>query len=583
MPINEAIEELEKKLNLMQMSPQLQAEAKRHLDNIKSQASSLINDQTFSANSTFLLTAFAGVGEGAYRAYEAFNTKPPSVFEGSAEVMRLAGSAAQLLTFAGKAGGPVGVFLGEILSLVASVLVGLGPAQKSVGDQLRKELREFSGEETVNRLAGVLDSLEFQEADFKKQKANSKTWDQILGVGSLEKGPEVIWLGDAVSWLARDANQELKAWPYVFEGYLLSAQQYLENLILAFNALKKLDDNGTRLNNEDMDRAGSVLETVCHHYETFIKDVGPVALNNGTIWHIGKSKEVYRRGMVVSDSGWDSLGGVSTRLSVGIGERVWTIGNGKHVWTGYGPSSSWKKTSINADDIWVIKRDPKFSAGKGLVSDVYTIEDGKFCWRTWDEAIKEDVKKPEPERWEKFVGEKYSVAPPAPYKVNFETVGVMGNGILYFLASAGDLGFCDVKSSHWDLFSSFPSRIPAKGIAISKENNIYAFTKDQIYFSTYEAVRARRSAWKEVDGPSSNNVMPKNWSYDQLYACDDGSLLATIQKKIYLWDGQKWRKNEPGEAVRLFKVPVRGWEIYGAVKNLVENVRKINSRGVSCA
>jgi len=42
MPINEAIEELEKKLNLMQMSPQLQAEAKRHLDNIKSQASSLM-------------------------------------------------------------------------------------------------------------------------------------------------------------------------------------------------------------------------------------------------------------------------------------------------------------------------------------------------------------------------------------------------------------------------------------------------------------------------------------------------------------------------------------------------------------
>jgi len=96
-------------------------------------------------------------------------------------------------------------------------------------------------------------------------------------------------------------------------------------------------------------------------------------------------------------------------------------------------------------------------------------------------------------------------------------------------------------------------------------------------------VRARRSAWKEFDGPSSDNVMPKNWSYDQLYACDDGSLLATIQKKIYLWDGQKWRKNEPGEAVRLFKVPVRGWEIYGAVKNLVENVRKINSGGVISA
>lgn len=69
--------------------------------------------------------------------------------------------------------------------------------------------------------------------------------------------------------------------------------------------------------------------------------------------------------------------------------------------------------------------------------------------------------------------------------------------------------------------------------------------------------------------------MPESWSYEQLLHSDDGSLLATIAKKIYLWDGQTWRKNTEGDAVHLCKLPIRGWQIYVAVKDLVDQVRKI--------
>jgi hypothetical protein len=302
------------------------------------------------------------------------------------------------------------------------------------------------------------------------------------------------------------------------------------------------------------------------------------------------------------------LGGASTRLAVGIAERIWTIGKGNHVWTGYGNNPNWRKTSITAEDIWVVNQDPEFSAGKGSVSDVFTIEDGTFCWRIWDNAIAVDVTKPEPARWEKFIGtppahlrpfpaspapipmaalggKKYQ--PPSSGSIRFQNVVAIGNGTVYLLVSGSDGGnelalWKKSNARHFDTANG-PRRPsgshPHKGIAINREN-IYLFTKDKIYFCGREALVANHGynqPWKTIDGPASNSsfVMPKDWSYEQLFASDDGSLLATINKEIYLWDGEEWRKNnhEGDKAVGLFRVPVRGWEIFGAVKDLVEKVK----------
>jgi len=539
----------------------------------------------FLVHSTFLMTALSGAGEGAFVAYKAFDARPPRNLEGSAEILKMVGSAAQLFSFAGKIGGAVGVILGEILSFVASFLVGLAQEEKSVRDELRKELQEFAGEDAVNTLKGVLNSLELQEADLIKMTANSKSWDAILNNHKFIEGSEVIWMGHATSWLRKAENQKAKVWPYVFEGYFLAGQQYLENFILALNALQK-----TGGPSDDVARADSVLKTICDQYDTFIKEVGPIALNKGTVWHIGTSESVYSREWAVSDVGWKYLAGVSTRLSVGGDERIWTVGTGNHVWTGYGAAANWKKTSIKAEDICVVRRD---SPAKASVSDVYTIEDGKFCWRAWDESLPEDVRKPEPARWEKFIptsledrsGAKYSMA--APFD-KFDSLVAAGNGIVYLLLKNRGGPYNPLYI--WDkslATALFPPLRPVhgpgdalhvhKGMAISKEN-IYLLTEGhQIYFSAHKDVQANKYDWQKIEGPVSNSsfVMPESWSYEKLLHSDDGSLLATITKKIYLWDGQTWRKNTEGDAVHLCKLPIRGWQIYVAVKDLVDQVRKI--------
>jgi hypothetical protein len=62
----------------------------------------------------------------------------------AAEVLRMVGSAALGLRLLGRLGGPAGVFIGEILGLIAAVVGGLETEQMTVGDQLGTELLKFT-------------------------------------------------------------------------------------------------------------------------------------------------------------------------------------------------------------------------------------------------------------------------------------------------------------------------------------------------------------------------------------------------------------------------------------------------------
>jgi hypothetical protein len=198
--IEQAIDDLQNKLKATDFTPPALADIYVQLGTIKQQAQSLNKDDVTKA--TFLVAALGGAGDHIARAGNAFATKPPNVMEGSAEVLRMAGSFAQLLTFTGKWGGPLGVLAAEILGLFATVLVGLGPKQKQVGEQLRDELGEFSGEETLDLLGGVLDQLELDESNLIAMRPNSRRWDDLFK--KYLSGEAVTWLGKAQGWLEKD-------------------------------------------------------------------------------------------------------------------------------------------------------------------------------------------------------------------------------------------------------------------------------------------------------------------------------------------------------------------------------------------
>jgi hypothetical protein len=177
----------------------------------------------------------------------------------------------------------------------------------------------------------------------------------------------------------------------LFEAYLLTSQQYLENFTLAYTALRKMDEHGVILKQakQYIDAMNNMLENIRERYDFFIREVGPAALNHGTIWHINQNTQsVMRRNMILTDTQWDDLGGWSTDVSVGPFERIWTVGSHDEVWTGHGKSVNWTKKIpgvIKAQKIFVVRQEAHVAR-----SDVYTIEGGRCYRRTWEEELIKD-------------------------------------------------------------------------------------------------------------------------------------------------------------------------------------------------
>src|SRR5262249_48421264 len=114
-----------------------------------------------------------------------------------------------------------------------------------------------------------------------------------------------------------------------------------------------------------------------------------------------------------------------------------------------------------------------------------------------------------------------------------------------------------------------------KGISVNS-HDVIVYSDNGIWLNTHLGLhppdKASFQQWKQIKNPESNEdfEMPKNWKYEQVFAADDGSILAIIEKKIYSWFEDTWTKNEEGEAVRVFKLPIKGWDVYSPLRKSVE-------------
>jgi hypothetical protein len=550
------------------------------LDDIQIQTSEL---QRY-AGTAFLADSLVGVGEGMYRAVAAFTSEPSRAKEGSAEIMRMVGSASQLLMFAGRYGGPIGLIVNQLLSFITQFMIPAAGEEMTLARQLETELREAAGESTANALGGVLDAAELIGADLAATKFNTMTWDVVRDVGQFESGAEVVWLGSAKEWLSRTENQRTDAWPMVFEAYVLAASQYLQNFLMGLNALKKLDDTG--LPSADMGRALAVLDTIRRQHTDFVETVAPVALNKGTVWHVGDNERLYSKKEVVGDITPDYLGGESVQVVVSPGERIWTRNSAGRVWTGYDKAGAWKEVPetvmSHASDLWVVPQSATRTAemNKALATtarsplDVYWIVNQQLHWTYWDEGQEEDVRTPT--GWMKFGATKTLFDGPA------KCVRATRDGTVYTMNPAGAV------VSVGTMASSTPASPKLSLIGIELVNRdqrlsgiaanhekLFIYAGNRIWWKLHKDVRAV-GGWSEIMGPVSNNrfVMPAQWNYHELFACNDGSLVAIIDKKVYSWYDAKWRKNENEDATSLFKAPVSGWEMFGCLKSLIAAVAK---------
>jgi hypothetical protein len=334
-------------------------------------------------NATFLVTALNGTADHLTNMGIAFSKDKP--IEGIAELSRACGTISRLIGFTGKWGGPLGIVISEIFSLFASILVGtLGPEPDSFATQLGTALANFAGDTYKHQLLGSLAKLKVDEVNLKNMTPNTKYWNADLYKDYVSGDEGLAWFESARSWLVEPTSQEADAWPYVFQGYFLAVQKYFGNLILVFEALKKIEsENDQELVREGIRSAKADIAFICDDFENNFKALIPFARNHGAVWHVGTNNSLFIRGAVVGDWRWHELGGWSTRVSIGRNQRIWTVGSSKNVWTGRGTAAgNWHNLKFTADDISVVAR-----AGSDSLTDVYTIEKGKLCWRVWDELV----------------------------------------------------------------------------------------------------------------------------------------------------------------------------------------------------
>ena len=618
------------------MPPELKRELGGQIEKVKSQAKALAGSPI--AESTFFKIAFAGVGDSAVKAGVAFSNG--NGMEGGAEVCRMLSSGAQLLSYFGVVGGPLAVFIGEVLSLISTMLKVVKTEKSGLGKQLRHELIVLHAEEGIDLMTGVLFELEQQEATLSALPPNSASFQDIVSFASISKGDAIISLGATQASLLREDRQTYEIWPYLFEAYLLTSEQYLENFILAYTALSKMDEHGNILEatpgspgmlnttqspgfpatpgsrgaKQYIDAMNNMLERLRERYEFFINEVGPAAVNHGTIWHINQDPDkqnLMRRNMILTDTQWDDLGGWSTRVSVGPFERIWTIGSHDEVWTGHGKSVNWTKKIpgvIKAQNIFVVRQEAHVAR-----SDVYTIEKGLCYRRTWEEELikDKDSDKNISSGKGKFIGEILDLNQSSSEGVHYRDVVATETGRVFLMGKTGTktaFRQFDPVTPQQDPQHSYVGELSPPESELGEHNDYIGLSasKYNIYLLTYNTIWFRpisdldKHAWQKMEGPKdlyttdSPGGQTFTRDYNAIFAGDDGSLILSVNwndfqspisrsvpsasyppGKLYLWDGESWRTKERleyGAANRLCTVPCRGWELFGAVKSLVKGL-----------
>ena len=600
------------------MAPETKREIAGRFEKLKSQATALAESPI--AESTFFKIAFAGVGDSAVKAGVAFSNGHG--MEGGAEVCRMLSSGAQLLSYFGVVGGPLAVFIGEVLSLISTMLKVVKTEKSSLGKQLRHELVVLHAEEGIDLMTGVLFELEQQEATLSALEPNSASFQDIVSFASISKGDAIVSLGATQASLLREDRQTYEIWPYLFEAYLLTSEQYLENFILAYTALSKMDEHGviweptpglpgmppTPHFTPDhgvvvspgypptppypgakcyIDAMNNMLERLRERYEFFIREVGPARINHGTIWHINQNTQsVMRRNMISTDTQWDDLGGWSTRVSVGPFERIWTVGKGDEVWTGHGKSVNWTKKIpgvIKAQNIFVVRQEAHVAR-----SDVYIIENGLCYRRTWEEELIKDKKsgKNISSGKGKFIGEILDLNQSSYEGVRYSDVVATETGRVFLLGKTGKKTAFRQFSPIWpqqdpqqprvgELFppeSELGEHNDYIGLSASKYN-IYLLTYNTIWFRPISEFEKNEYGlpWQKMEGPKLKTSGTVH-DYLAIFAGDDGSLILSVKRNPNRYPSDRVEPSATHPPSELYLFDGESWRTkeseYGAANRL---------------
>ena len=288
--------------------------------------------------------------------------------EGTAGVLEMIGSLTPMM---GALGGPAGAAIGGLVSLalgiVSSILSAFEPQRKSLVTEIKEEIRHLHAQLIHDELTAALNDLDRAAGPIQAVTPNSRTWEQMQsGWINMFEGNAAHQLNLTKSWLEKAENQENPEWEMIFEVYwhVTALRFQLFAVIL------------TKLTAEhDAQAVGGIalLERKERDHE-FAKQLYSVALNKGTMWHVGGGP-IYVRNSIVTGKDHTKIVDDKDRMLVGpVTKRLYVMNrhSGKVSFRD-ATTNKWEvcfEAPSDAVDFWVMAEEsgnPKIKPGERIV------------------------------------------------------------------------------------------------------------------------------------------------------------------------------------------------------------------------
>ena len=305
--------------------------------------------QKIEKNLENLAKALPGVTKGTLFAITAM--KSGDAISGNAAIMDICASLAPLLVGLSAAGGPPGMIVGAIFSMVGQILSFFAPQSESLTSKIEKLLRDLEAEETQKDITTVHQAIRVYASSLRQaaRRASSAmdgdqplldlmVTDEIIKAINPLEGNTVTLFRGAMNWLNEPKNQTLDLWPTILSAVcqawadMMAAALTLLSLVHTdevqnhYETAKKLTDpKETRRVEKALMKlqAHVIARLVIFKADNdllleILQELVPAAQNRGMFWMLGENRQTYA-GTHIKQGEFKSLGGGGGKcLSVAV-------------------------------------------------------------------------------------------------------------------------------------------------------------------------------------------------------------------------------------------------------------------------
>jgi hypothetical protein len=495
--------------------------------------------------------------------------------EGAAGLVQMISALTPMMGTLGPAGGAMGGLISVALGIISSILGAFEDQRKTLASEIKDQLSHLHAQLIHDELVAAMGDLERAYGPMHEVPDASRTWEQMQsGWINMFEGNATHQLNLTRSWLEKAENQDNEEWPLIFDCFWHVVDLRLLVFTLMVTKLKAV--GGT--NTDDPQRIGGMaLKERRERDEAFAKQIYPVALNRGTLWHIGNSRDIYERYYIVTniDNDYTDLKHKADLVMVGpITKSFYALdkGSGKITKRGKTATTNWPvidEVKGGAIDLWVMPEPNKDGpAGERVVA---VKKDGTALQSFVSSPTKTFITTA-------FQGNTNKISQFRSIQIGGSTYYIcLGqNGKLYSGQPTDGRPPVALQLALWRDFG-----VGMKGISIGKNeqlsaNLILAYGDDKIVRRQFLpagetdkfVVPDTHDAWKPMDLPSA----AKGKKITFAAACQSGHTLVCLNDKLWVFmpDSQNkaggwnwvWKQETKGDMKAVYEEPIQGFDKY---------------------